>query len=161
MGGTWKMVIKNEVPKLKKDALCVIFVYLLISSELSRSSAPALHCSPRSPTRADPPRRFGSFALEFPSKKYAGGRDHIPPPFPSSFLFYRRWGVSQTPFPKELPPKKSTKKAMPVVFGFFLSLFGALLGKERIKKHKTCISDARRGSSFVESTSTPKHHKVI
>jgi hypothetical protein len=30
-------------------------VYLFISSELSRSSAPALHCSPRSPTRADPP----------------------------------------------------------------------------------------------------------
>jgi hypothetical protein len=30
-------------------------VYLFISSKLSRSSAPALHCSPRSPTRADPP----------------------------------------------------------------------------------------------------------
>jgi hypothetical protein len=30
-------------------------VCLFISSELSRSSAPALHCSPRSPTRADPP----------------------------------------------------------------------------------------------------------
>jgi hypothetical protein len=29
--------------------------YLFISSELSRSSAPALRCSPRSPTRADPP----------------------------------------------------------------------------------------------------------
>jgi hypothetical protein len=32
-----------------------LFVYLFISSKLSRSSAPALHCSPRSPTRADPP----------------------------------------------------------------------------------------------------------
>ena len=31
------------------------FVYLFISSKLSRSSAPALLCSPRSPTRADPP----------------------------------------------------------------------------------------------------------
>jgi hypothetical protein len=36
-------------------AECGLFVYLFISSELSRSSAPALHCSPRSPTRADPP----------------------------------------------------------------------------------------------------------
>jgi hypothetical protein len=35
--------------------LLCLFVYLFISSKLSRSSAPALHCSPRSPTRADPP----------------------------------------------------------------------------------------------------------
>jgi hypothetical protein len=38
---------------------CVPFQPLLIlqvaCSKLSRSSAPALHCSPRSPTRADPP----------------------------------------------------------------------------------------------------------
>jgi hypothetical protein len=37
-------------------ARCVnAYGYLFISSELPRSSAPALHCSPRSPTRADPP----------------------------------------------------------------------------------------------------------
>jgi hypothetical protein len=41
--------------------LCVYnpaIFYLFISSQLSRSSAPALHWSPRSPTRADPPRRL-------------------------------------------------------------------------------------------------------
>jgi hypothetical protein len=31
------------------------YLSLFISSKLSRSSAPAPHCSPRSPTRADPP----------------------------------------------------------------------------------------------------------
>jgi hypothetical protein len=40
--------------RLAHRPIC-IFVYLLISSELSRSSAPALHWSPRSPTRADLP----------------------------------------------------------------------------------------------------------
>jgi hypothetical protein len=55
-----------------------LFVYLFISSKLSRSSAPALHCSPRSPaTRADPPgpaRRLlaprpGPFRLVWPGSR--------------------------------------------------------------------------------------------
>ena len=46
---------KGYPPNLRVVVRACMFAYLFISSKLSRSSAPALHCSPRSPTRADPP----------------------------------------------------------------------------------------------------------
>jgi hypothetical protein len=55
------------------------FVYLFISSELSRSSAPALHCSPRSPTRADPP---GVSAGVLASRGVTAPGRLAPAPFP-------------------------------------------------------------------------------
>jgi hypothetical protein len=44
----------DRISQRKSSAMSAcLFVYLFISSKaLSRSSAPALHCSPRSPTRS-------------------------------------------------------------------------------------------------------------
>jgi hypothetical protein len=50
--GFLEQVIRNEqVPFL----LFLVRLNLFISPKPSRSSAPALHCSPGSPARADPP----------------------------------------------------------------------------------------------------------